>query len=124
MRLLLDAHVSPAVADGLIPNGIDAIALRDWQRGNYRHAADDQSLEAAVIDERVLVTFDARTIQPLVKEWAETGRHHAGVVVVDEKTIAQHDVGGLTRALRALVHGGEAQSWQDRLVYLQARPRE
>ena len=43
MRLLLDAHVSPAVARQLEREGIE--------------------------------------------EWAETGRHHAGVVLVDEKTI-------------------------------------
>jgi predicted nuclease of predicted toxin-antitoxin system len=120
MRLLLDAHVSPAVARRLAAAGIDAVAVRDWQGGNYRHAADDQLLLAAATEGRVLVTFDARSIQPLAREWAEIGRHHAGVIVVSGKTIRQDDVGGLIRALRALATAAGEQGWQDRLVFLRA----
>ena len=32
-----------------------------------------------------LVTYDRRTIPPLLKDWAEEGRPHAGVIFVDEK---------------------------------------
>ena len=31
-----------------------------------------------------LVTYDRRTIPPLLKTWAESGLHHGGVVFVDE----------------------------------------
>ena len=119
MRLLLDAHLSPAIARQLAANHVDATALQDWHDGNYRHAADDQILLAAAAEGLVLVTFDARSIQPLLKEWVESGRHHAGVVVVNRKTLPQNDIGGMVRALRQFANGPE-QPWGDRLVFLQA----
>ena len=120
IRLLLDAHLSPAVAERLAAEGIDTICLRDWHDGNYRHAPDDQILMAALTEGRVLVTFDAHSIQPLVKEWVEAGRHYGGVVVISAKTIPQYDIGGLLRALRALVRDSGEQDWQDRLAFLQS----
>jgi predicted nuclease of predicted toxin-antitoxin system len=120
MQLLLDAHLSPAIAQRLTAEGTDTASLRDWQGGSYRHAPDDRILVAARAEERVLVTFDGRSILSLVKEWAQTGRHHAGVVVINTKTIRQNDIGGLIRALRALVEDTAAQDWQDRLAFLQS----
>lgn len=120
MRLLLDAHISPAVARSLQHEGFDAVAVRDWLEGIHRSAPDDQLLAAAAVDDRVLVTFDRRTIPPLLKEWAETGHHHAGVILVDEKTVRPNDVGGLVRALRRLIDAAGAESWHDRVVYLRA----
>lgn len=121
MRLLLDYHLSPAIAQVLRRDGVDAVAVRDWLGGNYRSAPDDQLLAAAWSDERVLVTYDCRTIPPLLKEWAETGRQHAGVVLIDEKTVRPDDIGGLLRALRALIARSGGESWRDRTVFLQAR---
>ena len=121
MRLLLDAHVAASVARRLQQDGIDAVSVRDWLDGNYRSAPDDQLLAAAASHWRVLITYDCRSIPPLLKEWAETGRHHAGVVLVDEKTLRPNDIGGLLRALRALVSHSAAENWQDRVVFLRAR---
>ena len=120
MRLLLDAHLSPAIARRLSAEGTDTVALRDWQGSNYLDAPDDQILMAALAKERVLVTFDSRTIQPLANELAQAGRHHAGVVVVNRKTIRQDDIGGLIRALRVLVADTGEQIWRDRLAFLQS----
>ncbi len=121
IRLLLDAHISPAVARGLQAEGIDAIALRDWQEGDYRSAPDERVLADAAADGRVLVSDDCRTLPPLLKQWAETAQHHRGVILVDERTISPRAVGALIRALRALLaeHGDE--SWDDRVIFLQAR---
>ncbi len=118
MRLLLDAHIAPAVAGTLRSEGVDAVAVRDWLDGNYRSAPDDQLLSAAAADSRVLVTYDCRTIPVLLKEWAETGHHFTGVVLVDEKTVRQEDVGGLVRALRRLVALSTSDDWLDRVVFL------
>ena len=119
MRLLLDAHLSPAIAQRLAAEGIDIVSLQDWQGGTYLRAPDHQILAAALPEGRVLVTFDARTIRPLVEEWAEIGQHHAGVVAVSSKTIRQNDIGGLIRALRALVQDEAEQDWHNRLGFLQ-----
>lgn len=120
MRLLLDAHIPPAVARALQRDGIDAVALRDWLDGAFRTAADDDLLAGALEDRRVLVSFDCRTLPPLLRELAETGQHHGGVILVDERTLRPNDVGGLQRALRQLVEQSCAADWQDVAVFLRA----
>ena len=120
MRLLLDAHLSPAIARSLQQDGIDAVSLSDWLGGDYRSAPDDLIFATAFRHERVLVTFDCRTIPPLLKEWAETGRHHGGVILIDEKTLRPSDIGRLRRASHALVAQRGGDEWRDRVVFLRA----
>lgn len=86
--------------------------------GTIAHVSDDEILLVAAAEECVLVTYDKRSLQPLVKEWAETGRHHAGVVVIDARTIRQGDIGGQIRSLRALVRDAGEEDWRDLLVFL------
>jgi len=50
----------------------------------------------------MLVTYDRRTIPPLLKVWAEQECRHSGVILVNEKTISPANVGGLVRALSDL----------------------
>lgn len=118
MRLILDAHIPSAVAKALRTAGIDIETLDGWRAGAQRHADDGLILEAALADNRVLVTYDCRTISPLVTEWAMAGRHHGGVALVDERTIHPSDVGGLIRAIEAMVREDGGESWQDRVIYL------
>jgi predicted nuclease of predicted toxin-antitoxin system len=118
MRLLLDAHVSPAVARAVIDDGIDIQTLQTWLGGEHRDASDDQIVTAAHADGRTLVTFDCRTIPELLKVWAETGRQHSGVILIDDRTIRQSDVGSLVRALRRLIQDSGDEPWMDRVVFL------
>ena len=120
MRILLDGHMPPIVAQQLQRDGTDAVCLRDWLGGSYRTAPDELILTAASSDDRVLVTYDCRTIPHLLKEWAETGQHHAGVVLVDERTVRPNDIGGLVRTLRALVERRGDEIWHDRILDLEA----
>ncbi|MCC7371279.1 MAG: DUF5615 family PIN-like protein [Chloroflexi bacterium] len=118
MRLLLDAHVPSAVAQSLAGDGIDILTLEEWQRGAYRDAPDHDLLVAAHADARVLITYDCRTLPELLKVWAETGRPHSSVILMDERTIRQGDVGGLVRALRLLIQRDSQTPWTDRAVFL------
>ena len=118
MRLLLDEHMPPAVATGLQRDGIDAVALPRWLGGTFRSAADARLLEVASAENRTLVTDDRKTVPRLLTAWAETGQHHAGVVLIDERTVRQNDIGGLLRSLRALIARAGDWDWQDRVMYL------
>lgn len=120
MHLLPDIHIPTAVARGLQQHGIDVVAGAEWQDGRYRIAPDMQLLEATFSAGYVLVTDDRSTIPSLLTTWAETGRHHGGVIFVDEKTLLPNDVGGLVRALLALVAQASGYGRQDRAVQLQA----
>jgi predicted nuclease of predicted toxin-antitoxin system len=118
MRLLLDAHAPPAVARTLIADGIDIQTLQTWLGGEHRDASDDQILTAAHADGRTLVTFDCRTIPELLKVWAETGRQHSGIILIDDRTIRLSDVGGLVRALQQHIQESSDAGWTDRVIFL------
>lgn len=120
LKLLLDEHVSPAVAAGL-RRRIPALVVRsmvDWEGGSFLGQEDPVCLQEAFRQRLTLVTYDRRTIPPLLKQWAEEGRSHAGVMFVDDKTISPADIGGLVTALAILVKKARAWDWTDRIVFL------
>jgi hypothetical protein len=120
LRLLLDEHIAPAVAMGLRRRNKSFVvrALREWEDGAYLGQDDAACLRAAYRAGLTLVTYDLRTIPPLLKRWTEEGRSHGGVIFVDEKTISPADVGGLVRALASLLRESRKGNWQDRVVFL------
>lgn len=119
LRFLLDSHVPRSVATGLVQRyGADCSHLAHWHDGRFLHAADLRILEVCAEDEFTLVTYDVRTIQPLLTEYATRGRHHAGVIFVDERTIRQGDAGGLIRSLGALFESDGERNWEDIILYL------
>jgi hypothetical protein len=118
MRLILDEHVSPDIAQGLREDGIDVVDVSNWLSGTLRSTEDDHILAIAVEEHRVLVSFDVNTIPPLIGVWSEQGRHHAGVILMSRKTFRQNDVSGILRSLRALIAEKGNEDWQDRLEFL------
>jgi predicted nuclease of predicted toxin-antitoxin system len=118
MRLLLDEHVPPAVAAGLRGLGVDTIALRDWHGGGHLGARDADVLTAARVDGLVLVSYDQRTLRPLLRDWSETSERHSGVIFISHQTLAANDIGGLMRALKALADRSGEDDWTDRVVFL------
>ena len=120
LKLLLDEHISPDVAEGLRRRNasIKVLSLAEWEDGNFLGQDDSACLLAATAQATTLVTFDRRTIPLLLKTWAEAGQHHGGVIFVDEKTISPANIGGLVRALLKLHN--ETAKWDrtDRVVYL------
>lgn len=121
LRLLLDEHISPAVAAGLkrrLPR-LTVRALAEWDNGAHLGRDDASCHGEAARQKLTLVTCDRRTIPPLLKTWTESGIHHAGVVFVDEKTIAQSDLGGQVRALVELARAALRWDWTDRVCFLE-----
>jgi len=118
VRLLLDIHVDPVVAQQLNRVGVDVLSLRDWRGGEFREKGDRLILIAAAEEGRVLITFDVSTIPSLVRQMIAGGDHHAGVVLVDVRTLLQDDIGGLIRAIRALIASDPDADWTDRMQFL------
>jgi hypothetical protein len=120
LRLLLDEHISPGVAQPMRRRDrkIVVIAMVDWEEGNFLGQEDSACLQEAAIQKLTLVTYDCKTIPPLLKNWAEEGRQHAGVVFVDEKTISPGDIGGLVQSLGQLIKEARDWDWTDRIRFL------
>jgi hypothetical protein len=105
LRFLLDEHISPDVADGLRRRNRTIIVryMVEWENGDFLGQEDSACLQEAATQGLTLVTYDRRTILPLLKAWAEEERMHGGIVFVDEKTISLTDIGGLVWALTRLL---------------------
>jgi hypothetical protein len=95
---------------------MDSVLL--WEGGWLAGASDDVLLTEAYARGWTLATYDQSTIVPLLKDWAEQGIEHGGVVFVDDRTIAQNDIGRLARSLGALWMAEKNADWTDVVIYL------
>lgn len=120
LKLLLDEHVSPEVAGGIGRRSRKLVVqcLARWENGTFLGQHDVTCLLAAAAQRFTLVTYDRRTIPPVLKGWAEEGRTHGGVIFVDEKTISPADIGGLVRGLLQLFEEMGNLDWTDRVYFL------
>jgi hypothetical protein len=123
LRLLLDEHLSPRIVKQFRAKWPQAHidAVLSWEDGRLAGSPDDVLLAAARQRGRTLVTYDQSTIIPLLKDWAEQGVEHGGVIFVDDRTIAQNDIGRLTMSLGALWMAEKNSDWTDVVVYLTRR---
>jgi hypothetical protein len=120
LKLLLDEHISPTVADGLSRRErlLIVFYMAEWENGEFLGQQDSPCLQQAAAQRLTLVTYDRRTIPPLLKSWAEEERKHGGVIFVDEKTIPPSDIGGLVRALSTLSRKTAKWDWTNRICFL------
>ena len=120
LKLLLDEHISPTVADRLRRRNRSLIVacLAEWEDGEFLGQPDSACLQQAAAQGLTLVTYDRRTIPPLLKAWGEEERKHGGVIFVDEKTISPANMGGLVRALSNLLREAGKWDWTNRVCFL------
>src|ERR1700728_3784371 len=104
LKLLLDEHISPEVANGVGRRNKSLViySMVQWENGIFLGKEDSVCLLEAAKQRLTLVSYDRRTIPPLLKLWAEEERSHGGVIFVDEKTISPANIGALVRALISL----------------------
>lgn len=116
MRLLLDANLSPKrIGAALAEQGHEVLSLAaDPALG----ALDDPDvLVLAAEEQRVLVTRNAKDFAPLLREWAEAGRTHAGCILI--WTLDHHEFGAILDGVaRLLAARPEPRDWQDVTVAL------
>jgi len=120
LRLLLDEHLSPDIAEGLRRKckTLTVHGLAEWEGGRFLGLPDENILEVAAAQELTLVTYDLKTIPPLLKTWMEAGRDHGVAIFVDNRTIPSSDRGGLIRALQKLNQDAGRGDWTNRIVFL------
>ncbi|MHB8246632.1 MAG: DUF5615 family PIN-like protein [Acidimicrobiales bacterium] len=78
VKLVLDTHHSHLAAERLRADGYDVTAAADDPV--LASLPDEELLRAASGSGRVVVTENARDFDRIVRSWAATGEHHAGVV--------------------------------------------
>ncbi|MHB2023831.1 MAG: DUF5615 family PIN-like protein [Mycobacteriales bacterium] len=111
MRLLLDAHLSPKrIGSALTKRGHDVLSLAtDPALG----ALDDpQVLELAAEQDRILVTRNSRDFAPLLRQWGEESRHHAGCILI--WSLPHNEFAAITNGVAKLLRERPAaEQWRD-----------
>ena len=120
LRLLLDENIDPEIEHQLhtaCPE-LPVASLHTWEERRYLQADDTAILVEAFRQGLTLVTYDTKTIVPLLKTWGEQGSDHGGVIFVKPSTIAPNNIGSLVRALALLwTRFGDAD-WTNGSIYL------
>jgi hypothetical protein len=120
LKLLLDEHISPTVANGLRRRNrlLVVFCMAEWEEGEFLGQQDSACLQQAAAQGLTFVTYDRRTIPLVLKAWGEEEQKHGGVIFVDEKTISPSDTGGLVRALSDLSRKTARWDWTNRVCFL------
>ena len=103
MRLVLDEHLSPSVADDLRDRGHDVVTARELLAGPDR--SDAELLRRANEEGRAVVTADMADSMELHRAAVISGRRHAGIVFVSLKRfpLRRRAMGRLVSALEAFL---------------------
>jgi hypothetical protein len=111
VHLLLDANLSPKrIGSALKRAGHEVLCLAaDPALG----ALDDPHvLELAATQSRILITRNSRDFAPLLRDWNESGRHHAGCILI--WSLAHNEFGAIVDGVtRLLGEYPDSQLWQD-----------
>ena len=110
-RILLDENVSPALAAALRARGHDAVHVEDVGLAG----ADDPVVFAFAVRElRAVLTQNVRDFVLLVREHAERGQSHHGLILTRRKSLRDM-LSGVSRVLSSRT----GESLRDAVVWLE-----
>jgi len=120
LAFLTDEHISHVVAEQarLKRADIRIESLLQWRDGALRNTDDALVLAAAREEGLTLVTYDQKTIPPVLLELAGNGGHHSGVVFADCNSIPSDNIGRLVQALFAFYDQYHRLDWTDIVMFL------
>jgi hypothetical protein len=120
LQFLLDENMSQVVATQMRNHrpGLIVESVHDWQGGTFEGRADEVLLQAAHAEALTLVTYDQKTIPPLLSKMSSAGESHGGIIFVDDRTIFSSNFGMLTRALIFLWDQHNSEDWENRISFL------
>lgn len=119
MRLLLDEHYSPAIAEQLRQRGHDVVSVDE--RDDLRSSSDAELFAAARAERRALVTNNVVDFAPLVREATIQSEPHFGVVFTSDRSLprAKRTIGRFVELLDELLAARTAEdAMVDEVVWL------
>ena len=121
LSLLLNENISQTIAAQVKHHrpAQTIESVHTWRDGAFAGPSDRTLLQTAREEGLTLVTYDQKTIPPLLAELYAEGQSHAGVIFIDDQTIPGNDFGTLTRALILLWERRGDEDWQDRIGFLE-----
>ncbi len=121
LSFLLDEQISPEIAQQINNkhSEIPIFSIHTWKNGNFLGVADEAILRIAALKQLTLITYDQKTIPPILVKWGQANINHAGVIFINYRSISPNNFGGLIKAIIWLGQTQKNSDWQNRIVYLQ-----
>jgi predicted nuclease of predicted toxin-antitoxin system len=104
VKLLLDEHVSPAIAEQLQARGYDVLPVAERgaaDAAHLRRRPDEELLRLAYREGRALVTENVGDFIVIHGAFLARGEPHAGIVFTSRRRFPRH-AGGIGRLVAAL----------------------
>jgi len=101
LKLLLDEQISGKVAERLCDQGYDVVAVADEQ--SLRGLSDPDVFEIAQAQGRAVATYNRDDFEAIIREYAEAGREHHGLVIVHPTRFPGRDFARLVKAFANLL---------------------
>jgi len=118
VRLILDHHYSPLIAERLRDLGHDVVAATEVNR----EAEEDEPLLALCATEgRVLLTNNVADFAVIARRWQVEGRSHRGLIFTSDASFprTRNVIGRYVEALDALMRdNSDDRSFVDRVHWL------
>ncbi len=113
IRFLADEDLNGRIVRGLFRrrNDVDLVRVPD---AGLAGAGDDEVLEWADENGRILLTHDARTMPNHVRNRLANGAHVPGVFIVDDLA----SIGHCVEDILLVAECSEEGEWEDRINYL------
>lgn len=111
VKLYLDEDITPVLASVLRGRGYDVVSAHEV---GMRGKRDEEQLEYAISQGRVLMTFNAKHFAPLAEKYFRAGREHYGVIAT--KTL---DLAGLIRLTITMFQKTTAEQLRNSFVWLE-----
>ena len=124
LSLLLDENLSPEIVRQIQEKRSDVVvaSIHHWRQGKFKAQRDEEILIAAAQEGLTLVTYDQKTILPVLVQWGQIGTDHTGAVFIDDRSIASNNFGTLVRALLLLWDSSFHADWKNRIEFLRPKP--
>ena len=118
MKLALDHHYSPQVANRLRVRNHDVIAVIE---AGWEAEDDDELLAHCTADGRTLLTNDVADFAVIARRWQTEGRSHAGLIFTSDASLprTRNTIGRYVAAIAALMKANAGdESFVDRIHWL------
>ena len=120
LSLLLDENISPEIVKQMSAKRPDVMitSVHHWRDGLFKSKRDVAILTAANEESLTLVTYDQKTILPILIQWGHKGVDHSGVFFLDDRSISSNMFGGIIRALAGLFDASHNEDWNNRVEFI------
>jgi predicted nuclease of predicted toxin-antitoxin system len=118
VKLALDHHYSPDIADQLRARGHDAVAAieRGWDQED-----DEPMLALCLAEQRALLTNNVPDFVEIARRWSVQGQSHAGLIFTSDASLprTRGNIGRFVELLHDfLTEHAESDDFTDRVHWL------